>query len=302
MFQLYRPSGRFDAKAVGLLAGCVVAGVLGAWLYQRLVDWIPLIYVNVLATLAFGFALGHLLARALVVGNARSPALAVAGVVLVVLAADAASFHWAYRIGLSDIHDEVSAIAAREGVEAVPFEEFEQRFTFLDWVDLRVESGWTVGRVSSGSENRPALSGVFVYAVWLAELLMLGYLPFKLGRAVPRRPYCETCDAWAEDENVGAWEGVDRRTLHSAVRDGNVEALLRPVPSTPPSSEVAVYKLGVCDQCRASSWLDVAVLQPRVDKKGKVTSTRHDVVTGLELSAVQRDALRTYEYPASSSA
>jgi hypothetical protein len=51
MFETYKPSGRFGILVIPLVLLGIVLAVAAAYVYHMLLEWIPLIYVNFLATL-----------------------------------------------------------------------------------------------------------------------------------------------------------------------------------------------------------------------------------------------------------
>ena len=76
MLDSYQPSGRVGKSTlVWTLTGLLIAVGL-AWLYQRLLDWIPLIYINFLLTLGSGFALGVITAMIVGLGHCRNVVVA----------------------------------------------------------------------------------------------------------------------------------------------------------------------------------------------------------------------------------
>jgi hypothetical protein len=292
----YRPSGRFDPLALVGIAAVLVVAAATAWLYQRLVDWIPFIYVNVFLTAGFGLVLGAALAAALRWGKVRSRLLALVAAAAVALVAEGASFHWAYRNALPDAYGELRQLAAAAGEEAIPYDEFERVFTFDDWREARVESGWTLGRVGRSGGGGLELSGVFVYAVWLVELGILLVITLLLGAAVPRDPFCETCDRWTETKKLDLWPQVDTATLRRAVEAGDRTTLLAPRPA-PGSGDTATYVLRSCPACRQGGFVGVSVSREERSAKNKVETKTEVVAPPFAVSSAERDALAAYRYP-----
>ena len=296
MAETYRESGRFGELTIPGIVGCAVVGAGLAWVYQRLVDWVPLIYVNFLLTLGFGIALGVLVAWVLKRVKNRNRTIMIVTVLATVLAADAASFYWAYRNFLPKAYEELEAEARREGGELVPYEEFKEKVTFDMWREARVESGWSVGHIGSSGAGKSALSGVFVYAIWLLELGILLYLTFKASSGAHGSPFCETCDRWMDGEPLGPWRDVDSAALRKAARVGDDATLLQPKPAERPSGEHANYVLHTCAGCKNGGVVEAAVSHVERDSKGKISVVR-DVLLTFSATSAQRDALRAYEYP-----
>ena len=292
----YQPSGRFGAPFLPVLLACVALAAGLAWVYQKLIDLIPFIYVNVLLTFGFGLVLAALLAGVLHVGRNRSRMVAWGAALVLALAADAASFWWAYRFDLPDIHEALSDQAKSEGTTLVPEEEFAEVFTFEDWVALRVEAGWSVGRITSSSSS-PLLSGLFVYAIWLIEAGILVWMCVMGARRQADEPFCESCGVWYVPEPFGTWPKVDTQPLRRAVRDEELAPLLAPVPAAA-SEDDGAFVLHGCPSCQQNPYLDVALTRLEKDKDGKVETKTELLAGGVALTVAQRDALRKYAYPA----
>src|SRR5690349_24391726 len=76
-FPIYRHSGKFGVHGplLALLAALVLGFPLG-FAYAYIVRWCPLVYVNFLATLGYGFAFGFLTGWLLRVGKVRNTPVA----------------------------------------------------------------------------------------------------------------------------------------------------------------------------------------------------------------------------------
>jgi len=220
----YRPSGRMGSSAIvmALAAGTVGAAILG-WAYQAAVDWIPLVYVNVLATMGFGWALGFLVARALRKGHGRNVAAAVAIAGLAAVLGDAVSFHAGYR----RVHAEAEKIRAAFLKELSPEDRAEAveelDYPFSEYLSDRAENGWTLG-----SESGLPIRGALVWGVWVLELGILVGFAARFALRAARAPYCEPCGAWTVGAPVASMAGVDDGALRAAVAAGDLATLLSP--------------------------------------------------------------------------
>jgi hypothetical protein len=292
----YEASGRFGVQVLPAVLVCLAVGVGLAWVYQWLIDLIPFIYVNVLLTVGFGLVLAFLIVTALRKGKNRSRALTFAVAVAVPLVAVAASFWWAYQFALPDLYESLVEEGKRQKAEVVSREEFDGLFTFDDWRQLRVETGWTVGRVTSSS-NGPALSGFLVYVMWLIEAGILVGICLFGALFQSQEPYCERCDVWQTAETLGPWMEVDGTTLRRAIREERLDPLLAPVPAPNGSPEHGAFVLSDCPRCGKNPFLDVAVIRLEQNKDGKVETKTEVLAKGIELTCAQRDALKAYAYP-----
>ena len=84
MIESYRASGRFGALTIPVAVGVGVLMIGAAWLYQFLIDLIPLIYLAFIGTIGFGIVGAVAMGIGLKVGRCRNVAVAtILGVVVV---------------------------------------------------------------------------------------------------------------------------------------------------------------------------------------------------------------------------
>lgn len=291
----YEASGRMGSLAIPGLLACLAAGALGAWLYQRLVDWVPLIYVNFLLTLGFGAGLGLLVAYVARASKLRSRRLTLATAALTGLCASAASFWWAYQIALPQAYEEVLEYARKEQAEPVSREEFDALYTLDDWRQARAETGWTVGRVAS-SGSRPTISGIMVYVIWLLEAGLLVGSACRVVAKAPEGRFCEPCDRWMDAEPLTPFLDVDAEALGRASDVHDLSALLTPA-HMPGSGVHGAYTLHTCPGCSTGAVLDVHSLRIQAGKGGKLERVLKPVSLGIQVSEAQAEALRAHKHP-----
>lgn len=187
----YRPSGKAPAAGVlGMFITGIAAAVVGAFIYVRLIEWIPLVYFNALLVLGYGFVVGMGVALACKKGKVRKPSACflaglVSGTVAVYL-------QWAYYLALNtpDILGEMG-----EGT-------FSLTLHFLAapgeiWEMLRLinpEGMWTI----KGS----AVNGTFLWVVWGIELLGILGMSLLMAGVHTRDPYSESEDRWMDEQKL----------------------------------------------------------------------------------------------------
>lgn len=280
----YAPSGRFGPLAlVGVVVAAVAAGAL-AWGYQFAVDWIPLVYLEFLATIGFGMALGYLVRETVVRGKLRNPAVAMATLGVVVLAGWGASFWWAYERAVTQAHDEMVKEAPAD--EPAPSREaMKAAVPFTTYLGLRAEEGWHIGRIATSASSRPTISGFLVYVVWLVELGILGFYAWKRAKGAAGVPFCEACGAWATPTEHPAAVGGHASDVADAADAGDLRRML--TPKTDPSAARALgYVVHACPSCDASAWLDVTSEEVRTKGNKQVLVSR-PVVKGIALTRDQ---------------
>jgi hypothetical protein len=229
-------------------------------------------------------------------GKVRSRGIGVVTAVALGALALAASFYWAWQIAVPQAYEELQhALGGDPEAQLVSREQFEELYTFREWLDARVENGWSVGRVGGSSGGLP-LEGIVVWVVWAIEAGIVLFLAVK-GAGTANAPYCETCDRWTEKKTLGPWAQVDEADLRRAAREEDAQTLRAPKPAAG-SVHAGTYVLHVCPECREGGFVDVAVTHPETTSKGKVEMKTKVLVPGLVLTSAERDALAAYEYPA----
>lgn len=262
-FQQYRHSGQPGlGLPLGLVVGALVA-VAGAWLYQRFVIWVPFIYITLLGTAAYGAGIGFVIGLVMRAGKTRNLIMAGAVGALCGVLGDAASFHFDYDYRLAEAAEEINASGEAEGT--ITAEDLREAISFSDYIDLRTENGFSVGR--GGSGGLP-LKGVLVYLIWLIELGVIAAVAFWMARGRVMDTFCERCAQWMMSRPVGARVGVDVGRLHMAVRDGDAAPLLAPALD-PESAITATYEVHECARCRENPYLTVTLSWQEINSKGK---------------------------------
>jgi hypothetical protein len=302
----YEPSGSAGSAWLPLLAGATVAAAGVAWVYQRIVDWIPLIYVSFLATLGFGMLLGLAAREVVRRGEVRSRSLALVTTVVLVLGAWAASFYWDRGFFAAEVYDGIQEAldaenrraergglprgpdAPETGPREMPItrEQFVERFTFEEYHDWKKELGWSIGHVGTGGGGLQ-LTGLLVYAIWLTEAGILLYVARKAPAKAADRPYCERCGTWAARTELRPAAGVRPEDVAAALERGDWAAAANP-PAHPGSHRSVVYAVHACPTCGEAAWLDVAGSETKTNSKGKVEQVLTPLAVGAVLTRDQR--------------
>jgi hypothetical protein len=249
-FETYRPSGRMAPLALpfAAAAGLGAAGA-GGWIYQFIVDEAPFVYLNVLATAAFGALIGAAVGYAGRRGKCRNLPVVVALAVAFGVGGTALTHRFAYDRIVGDV---LSLVPADDKDADEARRILRQGLTLPVYVRMRVDAGWRVRRSGSGVP----VSGFPVYLVWLAELGIVVGLGRFVARTMTDLPFCEELDRWMPGTIVGRVRGIDGETLRAAARNGDREGLLRPRAS---GHEIAEYRAYTCedaDYCYLSVGLE----------------------------------------------
>jgi hypothetical protein len=273
----YSHSGKFGPATLpaGLVGG-LAGGLVLTWLYQLFVDWIPLIYFNVIATLGLGFALGYMTGSLLRWAHCRNNLLAALVTAVVSLACVGVSFYFAYdRV--------VRGVASKHGGTV---SELKEKLPIRKYLEIRVEKGWTIGR----GGGLP-VKGVFVYLIWLLELLIVVFCAVTTAKGVIEDPYCEDCQRWSEEEILGRRSSVTPEGVAQAVEKASIDDLIHLAPD-PSGTSALAFKLHSCNECLQLAFLTVTREWAQANSKGELEQKSETVAAMVRVSQKQRDQLK----------
>lgn len=197
--RVYSPSGGFRIEALFLIPGaaCASSAFLSP-LYAAEAALVPLVFVNVLAALAYGVATGVLSGWSVTAAHVRSPFLAAA----LTVAGGTAGFlmslaGWVGALPgggppLSDAGFAGAAVAA-----------------FASAPSLAADPGGLVTLAFAGVRPPWSFMGMAPSGAWLAVVWALQWLAFAAGVSVPAlalasRPYSDEGGVWLERARHGA--------------------------------------------------------------------------------------------------
>ncbi len=190
----YRSSGKFGIGSIVMfLFFALLAVPVLALIYTYLSFYIPLVYFNVLATAAFGFALGYLL-NFLVIkkGKVRNFGIGILFAVLTGLIA----MYFNYSFWLQILFNESGGMAVGS--------------VLSNGLKLAASPGTIFSLVSEvntmgtwGLKSGDAISGIPLTIVWIIEALIVIVLPIMMSAGQTTYPFCETQNDWAEPVTIG---------------------------------------------------------------------------------------------------
>jgi hypothetical protein len=291
VFQTYRPTDSTNVSGlVLLLVVASVAGALAAFVYQAAVEFIPLIYVVWLATVGFGMGLGILVGRLALALKARPPAAVLGVLLVVVLAADAASFWWKYWIDTTRALSSVNTMREKAGLPAWTGSDLRAEMSLADYLDVAVKEGFRVGHVGSTMSGGGApMSGVVVYLVWAFEAGAMFFFARKKALPIVDLPFFEEKERWGEPELLGRARHASIESLRRAAAAGDLAALVAPAGEAD-EAVTADYVAHVCPGVD-EGWLSVvATWTAQVD--GKTTQASQTVVRYARVTSVEREKVR----------
>lgn len=270
----YRPSGRTSILLLPLGLLAVVLGVAIAWPYQALVTWVPYIYINLLVVIGFAIALGVLAYLASNYGKNRNRWLGALLGLVIGVSAVGATHYFAYRRAIGEVMEEAERIIADEGGSLADVGDLSELMpTFSQFIKLKTESGWSLGR--SSSDGKGDLTGIFVWLIWGIEALGLIGVAIYGGRKLS--PYCETCNTPLPEQTY-----FTRSDLHlddiGVITDARSVAQIVSIPPRPQVSEILVTFAGhTCGTCSGDTYLTVTQSWTEGDET-KTAELHEDVV------------------------
>jgi hypothetical protein len=163
---------------------------------------------------------------------------------------------------------DVEAIAAKE-------------LTFAKYIELRVETGWSLGRHSgSSTDTKGDIVGPLVWAIWAIEAL--GLLVAGVFFGIRGTPYCETCKKDLAEQDVVTRTDLDLSDLGALTAAPSVQTLVDIPPKTQPSTVGlrVTYAMHVCNSCDGDTYLTVKSTLPAVGQRDRnEEKTLHPEVT-----------------------
>lgn len=269
MLQTYQSSERVPSKffieAPLALAG---AAILGA-VYQVIMHYLPLIYLDVIICVGMGFATGYAV-RLLIKSTHCRNKLAGAGLGLAAaLVAVAVGHYVEYQFNRPGM----IATAAPDIRAAL-----DAKLTFWSYLELRAEAGWHVGKVGSTNANSPTIGGPLSYIVWGIEATIIAAGAIYGAFSATREPYCESCGKWADHKMADLIIPAPSAEIVQQITVANSLDTILPAPSTADTvtPETIVYTITSCPACKAFHTLKVE--HQTLVANGKKLETKTDTL------------------------
>ena len=269
----YRHSGKVSPLAVVTVsAAFLLVGPLLALIYSALIIYIPIVYVNVLLTLAFGGGVGVAVGMAARMGHARNtPLTMLAGM-------GAAGFaywlHWVFWFG-------VHAVGADgDFSDALVLLFPPALFDAIDMVNA--EGTW-------GFKSSDAITGGLLTTVWVIEAIL--FFVAAIGGTFVAAPavYCESCGTWCvprkDIRRYGAMAGGE--AFVERLNRGDLNVLMEGPASEPGAAQWTRLDLDVCESCGQTNTLSFKAVQLKTDNKGNTSEDEDVLVEHLLLTPEQ---------------
>ena len=290
MFETYKPSGRFGLLVIPLtLLG--IGGAAGlSYLYQLGLYWLPLIYISFLLTIVFGIALGMIGSEIVTRSKTRNTWLAMGiGLLLTFAGVGGKSFlqyqHFLTEcteaaMKIPDLNPALNKSQVRNLVK--------EKFTFGKHIEHRVDEGWKIG------QGRIPITGVFVYGIWLIELVVIGFCIIDGMRTAASEPFSEKLDEWALEKETLMRLPIGNNEMVAKIKSATTvaELLEMPIPKSIKSNQYAIYRVNSIEgQETEDAYLSVNLTTVTIEKNGSRKTETTTLVQHAILSAEQRKQL-----------
>jgi hypothetical protein len=280
----YSHSGKFGAHGpiLALAAGAVLAFPLGL-IYSYLINWIPFIYLNFLATAGYGLLFGFVTQKLLKYGKVRNNTLALLTAALVGVLAWYGSWNGCLRAIL--------------GSDATVGSEVPWIFTptqISKFISILYEHGsWGLGHGSS-----EPVTGIPLAIIWIVEGTVIVGLTVMFGYSlISRTPFCETHDCWLDQEKkIDKLDAFVLPDQLAAFKAGDIAPLEQAKPRVPAAGRFARLTLRYSDQCHDFCTLSIDNVTVTTDKKGNPKENKQVLMTNLQLPHSGIDYVSGFEH------
>jgi len=274
--ETYRHSGKFTLPGILLpLVVCALVAFPAGLAYGYLIRWIPIVYLNILLTLGYGFAFGWLARKLLQRGKVRNTALATAiGVIS----------------GLFALYGEWSGHVHAVFDDAPWLLRPDEIFSAMAY--LYENGSWTLGRGSSSS----AVTGIVLALVWAVEaLLIVGLAGFVAWNFSAETPFCEKAGCWLDEKkHIDTLAPIAAEQL-PALKSGSLQPLLDTAPCAEGADEFTRLTLKRAPVEAAFCTLRVEAVTRSYDKEGKMQEKVQSHTGDLILPASMFDLIAQFE-------
>jgi hypothetical protein len=269
----YRHSGKFGIHALLLvpLVGALLGWPLGFG-YAFLIKWIPIVYLNILITVGYGFIVGFAVAATVKFCRVRN--VLVASLLATVVGLLANYFQWNGH--MHALLDGAPPLCAPAGIWGV----MQQLFEHGSWA----------------MRDGDNVTGWFLVAVWVVEAAAILVLTVLVGMCTIRdTPYCEKSGCWLDEETkydtLAAF--TDAQQL-AALRNGDVSPVIEAKPREAGAPTFARLTLKHSPECEEFFTLLVSNVTLTTDKKGNVEEKATALTKDLVLPREMRELVERF--------
>lgn len=268
----YRHSGAFGFRGLiyMLALGAIGAVVLGL-IYAYAIEYIPLVYLNMLLVIGYGTAIGACVHFGAKWGKVRNGALLLLGGAVAGLLAEYTNWVWW-----------IFAYSKQEVFVFMPADLWQVI------QDVNEQGAWSI------FDSTP--TGWELWAYWGMEaVVIVGMSIFAAWVTLSSLPFCEACGRWVDGKDtLSPLDAVDdRKTFKSKLELGDYAPLkaLKRLPEEGTGYTAVI--LQNCSGCTGSNFLTVQAVTVSRDKKGKISRSTANILQNLVLNADTYRSIRS---------
>lgn len=276
----YTPSGKFAPVAfVYLLLACILVMPILAGIYAYAVWYIPIIYLNVLVTIGFGFAIAFVTRYVLSLGKVRNYALAFLFSIILFLVAY--YIHWAFWTDLV-LNAGESYGNKRIGI-TLSNVNLQEVFQLALNPSVLFEYIYEINGVGTWGVRDFTPTGILLALFWLVEFGIIAFMGVLSPVAKAKEPFNETTQEWFKEEEVALLSFIEDETAFKNMAEQGVWSDLLPQivkiqDEKQSQSLFTLYRSG------NEFYLSVTNKKAEVNKKGEVKFEDNELIQYLRIN------------------
>ncbi|EGD34663.1 hypothetical protein [Capnocytophaga sp. oral taxon 338] len=287
MSNYYKPSGKFSPLAfLYFVLACVIVFPILSAIYAYATWYIPLIYINVLITIGFGFGICFIVSYLIInLGKVRSYGLAI---LLAILSGLVAYYlQWVVWSDLA-INGTESYGNKQIGI-VVSNVQFEQLLYLLSHPSALLDLIKLINENGTWGIKGNTISGGFLTAIWVAEFAIIMFFSVLSAKRA-RLPFDEQIQEWFKEENLPIFSFIENEAdFKKKVEQGDWEQLSETIQRGDEGenhSTFTVYASG------SEYYLSVSNAKRKESKKDKIEFDIHKIIEYLHIDKTVYDMLR----------
>lgn len=280
MANYYTPSGKISPLSLlYLVLACIIAYPLLGLIYAYALWYIPIIYLNFIISIGFGFGVGAIAMLITVFGKIRNKTLS--AVFGVISGLTALYLHWAVWVDLV-INAGKSYGTDRIGI-TVSNIKMIQVFALATNPGYLFELIGKINEYGTWGIRGMTVSGVFLAIIWVIEfVLVIGISAiFPMSQAI--KPFCEEEGEWFSEEDLPAFNFIeDVPKMVADLENGNTNVFENVIKGDSAHENHSIY--GLYSSAKGENYLSISNKRAKVDDKGKLSFDSEDVISFISIS------------------
>lgn len=285
----YQPSNKMPLGGVLLfLLGGVLGAAILSFIYIYAVWYIPFLYINLFICVGFGLLLGGGLILPIITGKLRSPM----GVAVLTVLVGLVAIYLEWSVYLTLIFNSKTTGTGKEADTSTSF----SGSMFIDFLTHPAEMWNGIGEVNRTgiwSLKGTTPTGLWLWAVWLLELVIIIGVACVMTRSQAREPFSELANEWTDEETLAhpLAHVPDAAQTRLALETGQFHSLTPYVAQSgvEPFARLKLYRAPNDTSCQ---YLTLENVTTDVDSKGHVAESTDTVVQYLAISPAAYDDLK----------